>query len=352
MKFVTIKPEAGEAADPTGHRVAIVLPNGRLLRLLALARLAPDVLAAEIDTVGLATVIALDPSGWAIRRALDIAPADGIAEASFHASEVQLAAPIPRPTKVIGVGYNYLDHVKEQGREKPDRPVLFSKFASAVISDGSPIRHPAGTHALDLEAELAVVIGRRAQAVSKEAALRCIGGFTVANDITARDWQGQAAALRPGEKGDGQWLRAKGSDTFLPLGPVLVTPDELDAVPGATRDGRGLAVRSWLTKATGPNAGREFQMQDGNTSDLLFGVAELISLISAEITLDPGDVIATGTPAGVGVFRQPPIFMEPGDLVRVEVQGIGSVTNPVADHAGQVPEGTPADAFLRGLVAA
>lgn len=352
MKLVTIKLEAGETTDPRGHCVALVLPNGRLLQLLELSRLAPDVLAGEIDTLDLATVIALDPSGWAIRHALDAASPEGVAEASVDVSTVKLAAPVPRPGKVIGVGYNYLDHIREQGREKPDRPVLFSKFASSVIADGASIRHPAGTHALDLEGELAVVIGRRAQAVTPEAAIRCIGGFTVANDVTARDWQGQAAALQPGEKGDGQWLRAKGSDTFLPLGPVVVTPDELDAVPGATRDGRGLAIRSWLTKATGPNAGQEFQMQDGNTSDLLFGVAELIAMISAEVTLDAGDVIVTGTPSGVGVFRQPPIFMEPGDVVRVEVEAIGSLTNPIADHLGHVPHGSPADILLRGLVPA
>ena len=155
-----------------------------------------------------------------------------------------------------------------------------------------------------------------------------MAGYTAANDVTARDWQGQAKALRPGEKGDGQWLRAKGSDTFLPLGPVMVTTDELG-------DGRGLHVRSWRTAAAGPDAGRPFQMQDGNTSDLLFGVAELISIISQEVTLDPGDVIVTGTPSGVGVFREPQVFLEPGDLVRVEVERIGRLTNPITDADGE-----------------
>ena len=352
MKFVTIKPDAGETADPSGYKVAVVLPNGRLLRLVALARMAPDVLAEEIDSLDLATVFALDPTAGSIRRALALAHPTEIAEASVDPADVRLAAAIPRPGKVIGVGYNYLDHIREQGLERPARPTLFSKFSNAVIADGSPIRHPAGTHALDLEAELAVVIGRRARGVSPAGAGACVSGYCVANDVTARDWQGQAPALGPGEKGDGQWLRAKGSDTFLPLGPVLVTPDELDAVPGATRDGRGLSVRSWLTKAAGPNAGREFQMQDGNTSDLLFGVAELISLISGDVTLDPGDVIVTGTPSGVGVWRRPPIFMDPGDVVRVEVAGVGRLVNPVVDSEGCVPEGSPADAFMRGLVPA
>jgi len=251
-----------------------------------------------------------------------------------------------------------LDHVREQGLERPARPVLFSMFANAVTADGEPIRHPAGTHALDLEAELAVVIGRRASRVAVADAARCVAGYTAANDVTARDWQGQAKALRAGEKGDGQWLRAKGSDTFLPLGPVLVTADEVRA-GGATGDGRGLDVRSWLTTArnadgvrswrtaaNGPDAGTPFQMQEGNTSDLLFSVAELISLISEEVTLDPGDVIVTGTPSGVGVFREPQVFLQPGDLVTVEVECIGRLTNPITDEAGRAPEGSPAALFL------
>jgi 2-keto-4-pentenoate hydratase/2-oxohepta-3-ene-1,7-dioic acid hydratase in catechol pathway len=342
MRFVTFRLDSGETTDPASWRVALVLPGGRLLRLVELARLAPDVLAEEIDELDLGRVLALDPSFGSIRRALAVARPDFVEEATVDPSTVRLAAPVPRPGKVIGVGYNYLEHIREQGLEPPARPVLFSKFASSVIPDGAGIRHPAGTHALDLEAELAVVVGRRARGVSVEEAARCVGGFCVANDVTARDWQGQPAALGPGEKGDGQWLRAKGSDTFLPLGPSLVTPDELDTMPGASRDGRGLAVRSWVTKAAGSMAGQEFQMQDGNTSDLLFGVAELISLISAEVTLDPGDVIATGTPSGVGVFRKPPIFLEPGDVVRVEVDGVGSLTNPIVDAAGRAPADSPA----------
>jgi 2-keto-4-pentenoate hydratase/2-oxohepta-3-ene-1,7-dioic acid hydratase in catechol pathway len=317
-----------------------------------LAELAPDNLAEEIERLDLASVIALDPGFGAIREALALAVAQtdaaALEAASLDPATVRLAAPIPRPGKIIGVGYNYLDHIREQGLERPARPVLFSMFANAVTADGEPIRHPAGTHALDLEAELAVVIGRRASRVAVADAARCVAGYTAANDVTARDWQGQAKALRAGEKGDGQWLRAKGSDTFLPLGPVLVTADEVRA-GGATGDGRGLDVRSWLTtarSADGPDAGTPFQMQEGNTSDLLFSVAELISLISEEVTLDPGDVIVTGTPSGVGVFREPQMFLEPGDLVTVEVERIGRLTNPITDEAGRAPEGSPAALFL------
>jgi len=143
------------------------------------------------------------------------------------------------------------------------------------------------------------------------------------------------AALHEGERGDGQWLRAKGSDTFLPMGPVFVTADELDPADG-------LAVRSWRIPGSGPDAGREILMQDGNTRDMIWSVPELISLISRQITLEPGDVIATGTPSGVGVFRDPPVLLEPGDRVRVEIEGIGSVENPIVDWTDD-PRGHSSD---------
>jgi 2-keto-4-pentenoate hydratase/2-oxohepta-3-ene-1,7-dioic acid hydratase in catechol pathway len=349
MRLVTIRRVAGHGPADTGYqsaatgwRPAIVLRSGRLLTLGALAEVALTGVRSEIGHMDLAAVIARDPDLGAVRDAIALADCEALEEAALAPETVRYAAPIPRPGKIIGVGYNYLDHIREQGLEQPARPVLFSMFANAVTSDGSPIRHPGGTHALDLEAELAVIIGRRASRVGVADAARCVAGYTAANDITARDWQGQAKALRAGEKGDGQWLRAKGSDTFLPLGPVMVTADALGDGRG---DGRGLYVRSWRTAASDPDAA-PFAMQDGNTSDLLFGVAELISLISEEVTLDPGDVIVTGTPSGVGVFREPQVFLEPGDLVTVEVEGIGRLTNPVTDHDGQAPEGSPAARFI------
>ena len=343
MRLVTIQPRTGGEVAAHDHQAAILLPGGRILTIGALAEIAPSELPTEFGRATLAELFELDPGFGQIRAALELASAGGIEAASIEPASVRLAAPIPRPGKIVGVGYNYLEHVREQGRERPTRPVLFSMFANAVIGDGDAIRKPAGTHALDLEAELAVVIGRRASRVQVDRALDCVAGYTAANDVTARDWQGQARALRPGEQGDGQWLRAKGSDTFLPLGPCLVTADELG-------DGRGLAVQSWRTaarsEATGLQAASPFQMQNGNTADLMFGVAELIALISAEVTLDPGDVIVTGTPSGVGVFREPPVFLQPGDLVRVEVERIGSLTSPVADADGRVPAGSPAARFL------
>jgi 2-keto-4-pentenoate hydratase/2-oxohepta-3-ene-1,7-dioic acid hydratase in catechol pathway len=245
--------------------------------------------------------------------------------------EVRAAIPI-FPGKIVCVGLNYRDHVAEgAGREVPEWPLLFAKFPSAVVASGDPIVRPEGTHALDLEVELGVVIGRSARRVAVEEAMGHVAGYVVVNDVSARDWQGNKAALAEGRKGDGQWLRAKSSDTFLPMGPVFVTADELD--PAA-----GLRLRSWRIPGDGgpggpgePDGGEPQLMQDGSTADMIFGIPELIAFISRHITLDPGDVIATGTPSGVGVFRDPPIFLEPGDRVRCEIEGIGSVENPIVD---------------------
>jgi 2,4-diketo-3-deoxy-L-fuconate hydrolase len=238
------------------------------------------------------------------RARADLTPAPGVA----------------RPGKVVCVGLNYRDHCDEQGIPYPDRPMLFAKFANAVIADGEPIVRPAGTHGLDLEVELGVVIGTPASHVSRDRALDCVEGYVVVNDVTARDWQGNKQALAEGERGDGQWLRAKGSDTFLPVGSVFVTPDEVD--PKA-----GLRLRSWRITPDGT----EHLMQDGTTADLIHDIPSLIAFISRTITLEPGDIISTGTPSGVGAFRDPPVFLQPGDRVRCEIEGIGSVENPIID---------------------
>jgi 2-keto-4-pentenoate hydratase/2-oxohepta-3-ene-1,7-dioic acid hydratase in catechol pathway len=206
-----------------------------------------------------------------------------------------MAAPaVPRPGKVVCVGLNYRSHVSEgAGREVPDRPLLFSKFANAVIGDGEAIVRPEGCHALDLEVELGVVIGKTARRVSQDQAMDHVAGYVVVNDVSARDWQGSAPALR----------------------------EEVD--PAA-----GLRLQSWRI----PKGSTQPQlMQDGTTADMIFGVPELIAFITRHVTLEAGDVIATGTPAGVGVFRDPPVFLEPGDRVRCEVEGIGSVENPIVD---------------------
>ncbi len=257
----------------------------------------------------------------------------GVAAASLR------PAPPLEPGKIVCVGQNYASHVLEQGLPLPTRPMLFAKFANTVVGSGDPVVRPATTRALDLEAELAVVIGRRARRVAVADALAYVAGYTTANDVSARDLQGSRPALGEGERGDGQWLRAKGSDTFLPLGPCLVTADELG-------DPGDLAVRGYHTPAGGPGAGREVMVQDGRTSDMVFPVAELIAFISASITLEPGDLVVTGTPSGVGVFREPPVFLVPGDVVRVEVERIGEVTNPIVDADGNAPAASPAALLL------
>ncbi|HUP54773.1 MAG TPA: fumarylacetoacetate hydrolase family protein [Methylomirabilota bacterium] len=263
----------------------------------------------------------LDPSGR-----LDEEFADALgwvatdSEERFPLRGLEPAPLVLAPTKIVCVGLNYREHAAEGGRDAPTRPLLFGKFSNAIVGDGDPVIRPEGTHALDLEVELGVVIGRRARRVTRETAMEHVAGYVVVNDISARDWQGTPQALREGEKGDGQWLRAKGSDSFLPMGPMLVTTDEVD--PAA-----GLRLRSWRIDGNG----LEHLMQDGTTADMIHDVPALVAFISSVITLEPGDLIATGTPSGVGVFRDPPVFLEPGDTVRCEVEGVGSVENPIVD---------------------
>ena len=242
-----------------------------------------------------------------------------------HVSEFTPAAAIQTPEKIICVGLNYREHVAEGGRAAPVRPVLFAKFANAVVADGEPIVHPRGTHALDQEVELGVVIGRRARRVAAADAYGYVAGYIVVNDISARDWQGVKQALGEGEVGDGQWLRAKGSDTFCPMSAIIVTEEEVP-LP------HQLPIRAWRIPGSGPDAGKPVLMQDGSTSDMIWQIPELIEYITAVVTLEPGDIISTGTPAGVGVFRDPPVFLQPGDRVRVEIGGIGGIDNPIVSE--------------------
>lgn len=212
--------------------------------------------------------------------------------------EVRLLAPVLPRSKVIGVGKNYVEHAKELGGEVPETPLLFFKPNTSVIGPGELIVRPEGCDDLHYEGELAVVIGRICKQVPLERVGEVVFGYTIANDVTARDWQAA----------DGQWARAKGSDTFLPLGPWINThwtPEETTALDIVTRLGDDIR-------------------QEGSTRDMVRGVAELVHYISQSMTLLPGDVILTGTPAGVG-------SMEPGDVVTVEIDGLGSLSNPVAE---------------------
>lgn len=320
--------------DDLGLPVAGIVDHDRVLTLELLAEHAG--LREELALLDPRGLLAEDQDLAETRAALERGRAIGLV--GVLAASLRPAAPL-EPGKIVCIGQNYAGHVLEQGLPLPSRPMLFAKFANAVVGDREPVVRPATTRALDSEAELAVVIGRRARRVTAADALAHVIAYAVANDISARDLQGSRPALREGERGDGQWLRAKGSDTFLPLGPCLVTADELG-------DPADLAVRGYHTRGSGPGAGREVRVQDGRTSDMVFGVAELIAFISASITLEPGDLVITGTPSGVGVFRDPPVFLEPGDVVRVEVERIGSLTNPVVDAEGGAPDGSPAARLL------
>lgn len=214
--------------------------------------------------------------------------------------------PIPRPGKIVAVGLNYRDHAAESGGDLPASPMIFAKFPSSMIASGEPILLPPGCDRVDYEAELAVVIGRQAREVPVQEALDHVLGYTALNDVSDR-----AAQFA-----EGQFVRAKSYDTFTPIGPRLTPAAEIP-------DPQRLAVRCWLNGEL---------VQDGTTADMVFGVAELISFLSHTITLEVGDVIATGTPAGVGVFRDPPLFLRHGDTVTVEIEGIGRLVNPVAER--------------------
>jgi 2,4-diketo-3-deoxy-L-fuconate hydrolase len=210
--------------------------------------------------------------------------------------------PIERPGKIVCVGLNYRDHAEEQGAELPEAPLLFAKWPSSVIGPGEAIVIPPLVTKTDYEAELGVVIGERVKGVSKENAFEAVRGYVCANDVSARDLQ----------FGDGQWTRGKSPDTYCPVGPM--TPR------GEIDDPHALGIRAIVSGEV---------LQDSTTANLIFGVDEVIAYASQTTTLEPGDLILTGTPAGVGVFRDPQRLLEPGDEVTIEIDGLQSLTNPV-----------------------
>ncbi len=213
-----------------------------------------------------------------------------------------MTVPIPRPGKIVCVGLNYKDHAEEQGAELPAAPLLFAKFTTSLGGPGDPIVIPSLVTKCDYEAELGVVIGETVRGVSKENALEAVAGYVVANDVSARDLQ----------FADGQWTRGKSPDTFCPVGPLVPAAD----VP----DPHALGIRAILNGET---------VQDSTTANLIFGIDEIVSYIARTATLEEGDLILTGTPAGVGVFRDPPRLLQPGDEITIEIDGVGSLTNPV-----------------------
>jgi 2-keto-4-pentenoate hydratase/2-oxohepta-3-ene-1,7-dioic acid hydratase in catechol pathway len=298
MKLVTFQPSSADHA--AARRNGALLADGRVL---------------DFQHPACAVPAPLEPLGWyeldgatlrAARALLDDAPrlervrAGG---AALSAESVRLGPPVPRPSKVICIGLNYRDHAIESGMAIPERPLVFSKFPSSVIGPDDTIRLPEDSHEVDYEAELGVVIGRRVARCTRAEAAAAVLGYMNLNDVSARDFQ----------FADGQWQRGKACDTFCPTGPYLATADE---VP----DPHALRIRCRVDGVT---------LQDSSTAQLIFGVPEIVEYLARTITLEPGDVIATGTPPGVGFARKPPVWLERGSRVEIEVEGLGVLANPV-----------------------
>ena len=240
------------------------------------------------------------------RRVVVETAADPNTAAVQSLTGVQLLAPIPRPPKIICVGLNYADHAAEAGLATPARPSIFLKAPSTVIGPGEPIVRPPTTEQLDYEIELAVVIGQRAKAAPRERAMDCVAGYTILNDVSARDLQFAK---------DGGITVGKNFDSAAPMGPYLALADEI-ATPG------NLSLRTWVNGDL---------RQDGTTRTLIFDIPSIISFLSQQLTLEPGDVIATGTPAGVGLGMRPQTWLQPGDTIRMEIDGLGLLENPVVE---------------------
>ena len=302
MKLVHFLPPTGS----TPHHGAL-LSTGEVLDFDAPAA---DLPAREgpftwLDTAGGAHAAA-------VKLVAEVSADDARREAmrtagALHAVDaVKLLAPVPRPGKVICIGLNYKDHAKESGMDIPEYPLVFSKFASCVVGPGDEVVLPPGATECDYEAEFGVVIGKVARRVSVENALEHVLGYVNINDVSARDFQ----------FADGQWQRGKSPDTFCPMGEYIATTDD---VP----DPHVLRISLRLNGET---------LQDSNTNQLIFGIPELVSYLSNFTTLEPGDVIATGTPYGVGFARKPPIYLKGGDVMEVDIEGLGVLTNPVVER--------------------
>lgn len=234
--------------------------------------------------------------------------AQGGKAVKIDAGKVKLLAPIMDPPKIICLGLNYRDHAEESGAAIPKEPILFSKYATSIIGPEQPIVLPPVSQEVDYEAELVIVVGKRGKNLKAETAQEYVAGYIVGHDVSARDWQ---------LKKDGkQWMVGKTFDTFAPMGPHLVTADEV-------ADPHRLAIRLRLNGKT---------MQDSNTSQMIFGVGATLAYLSQVFTLEPGDLIFTGTPPGVGFAKKPPVFLKAGDVVEVEIEGLGVLRNPVVSQ--------------------
>ncbi|VTS03645.1 fumarylacetoacetate hydrolase family protein [Tuwongella immobilis] len=264
-----------------------------------------DLLATQADLPGSVRQILASGAEGLAKVAAAVAKPDAV---KIPADRAKLLAPIQDPGKILCVGLNYRDHAIEGGQPIPTEPVLFGKFPNTLIATGDPIKLPKVSQKVDYEAELVIVIGKRGKHIAESEAMSYVGGYTVGHDVSARDWQ-----FKGSEK---QWMIGKTFDTFAPIGPVIVTADELT-------NPHTLQVSLRLNGQT---------MQNSNTKEFIFTVPQMLAYLSQVVTLEPGDLIFTGTPPGVGVARKPPVFLKAGDVVEVEIAGIGTISNPVIEE--------------------
>jgi 2-keto-4-pentenoate hydratase/2-oxohepta-3-ene-1,7-dioic acid hydratase in catechol pathway len=287
MHLVTCRSRSGEPV------VALVDGEG----VIALTDLVPG---APTDMIEVIT------AGEALRSSLATALPGAPAAVRRPLSSVELLPPIPRPGKILCLGLNYAAHAAEGGNQVPEHPTVFVRVTTSLVGPGAPVIRPRVSTQLDYEVELAVVIGRKCHDVAEDDGLSYVFGYTIMNDVSVRDYQRRTS----------QWTLGKNFDGSGPLGPAIVTADELPA--GA----HGLGIRTRLNGEL---------LQNGNTADMVFPAARIVALLSEVMTLLPGDVIATGTPSGVGHARRPQLWMKPGDTVSCEIDGIGTLSNPIVD---------------------
>lgn len=221
-------------------------------------------------------------------------------------SEIKILAPIPKPGKFLGIGLNYADHIEETNQDNPKYPTFFTKHSTCVIANKDAIHRPVVSEKLDYEGELAFVIGKRCKHVPLDKAEQVIAGYTIVNDVTVRDWQSHSAT----------WMIGKSFDTHGPIGPWIVTSDEI-------KDPHNLNIKTWVNDEL---------RQNSNTKNMLFNCFEMVEYLSKAMTLEPGDVISTGTPSGVGVKMKPRGYLKPGQTVKIEIENIGTLTNPIIEE--------------------
>jgi 2-keto-4-pentenoate hydratase/2-oxohepta-3-ene-1,7-dioic acid hydratase in catechol pathway len=296
MKIITFKKREEPNREGKHYRLGLLTAENEILDLTSL--LSPENLAAT----ELLKFFDLERNFlWQVQKVLEAK--DNFSLPKVPRESIEICAPVPRPGKVICIGLNYRDHAEESGMAIPTSPIVFSKFPTCVIGSNQSILLPTGSEQVDYEAEMAFIVGRKANNIKKENAMNYVFGYTNFNDVSARDFQ----------FADGQWQRGKSCDTFAPMGEFIATTDEIT-------DPNNLRIQFRLNGET---------LQNSNTRELIFKIPEIIEFLTRSITLEPGDVIATGTPPGVGFARKPPIFLKEGDTAEVEIEGLGILTNSV-----------------------